>query len=192
MYNHPLRTKNATEWNTNGQILNAFAINLGITGAAVTGFTSTPWTGGTQEGIASPAEAMLLLELPHTYAAPFVVQGGGPSEQTVYPIAIREYWRAMFYTSTGGNNCTTTAVIDKVGAPAEGVVLGMADGSAKFWQVTKFLGATPTNSEYLPGVSFPQGSFSSNCRRATSAYVYSGGPSAPVTAINYPLWGLTR
>lgn len=190
LFEHPVRTKSATDWNTNGQLLNAFAINLGITGAAVTGFTSTPWTGGTQEGINSPSEAMLLLELPHTYAAPFVVQSGGPSEQTVYPIAIREYWEAMFYKSNSTNNCTTTGTIDKVGAPLEGVVVGFADGSAKFLAVSKFLSQTPTNAQYLPGVSFPQGSFSSNCRRATSAYVYSGGPVSPVTALNFPMWGL--
>lgn len=191
LFEHPTRTKNATEWNNNGQLLNAFAINLGITGAAVTGFTSTPWTGGTQEGIPSPSETMLLLELPHTYAAPFVVQSGGPSEQTVYPIAMREYWRAMFFKSNSGNNCTTTNEIDKIGAPADGIVVGHADGSAKFYNVNKVLALTPTNNEYLPGVSFPQGSFTSNCRRATSAYVYSGGPANPVTTLNYPFWGLT-
>ncbi|MBL8049294.1 MAG: prepilin-type N-terminal cleavage/methylation domain-containing protein [Chthonomonas sp.] len=191
LFEHPMRTKNAADWQNNGQLLNAFAINLGITGAAVTAFTSTPWTGGTQEGIPTPSETMLLLELPHTYAAPFVVQSGGPSEQTVYPIAIREYWRAMFFKSTGGNNCTTTNEIDKVGAPADGIVVGHADGSAKFYNVNRVLALTPTNAEYLPGVSFPQSAFSSNCRRATSAYTYSGGNATPSININYPFWGLT-
>jgi prepilin-type N-terminal cleavage/methylation domain-containing protein len=188
LFVHPLRQRSASDWNNNGQLLNAFAINLALTGAAVTGFTSTPWTGGTQGGIPDVGRAMLLLELPHSYAAPFAVQNGGPSEQTVYPMAVREYWRAIFLKNAGG--CNTTEEIDPVGAPANGLVLGMADGSAKFYQVKKFLADTPPIAQYLPGVSLP-GPMGSNCRNARSAFNYSGGPAVPVLNIDYPLWGLT-
>ena len=54
----------------------------------------------------------------------------GVTYETVYPMAIREYWRSIFYTSTGGNNCTTTNVLDPVGAgPHQGVIVGMAMGA---------------------------------------------------------------
>ena len=188
IFEHPLRQRNATDWSTNGQLLNAFAINLAITGAATTGFTSTPWTGGTQTGIPSVSEAWILAELPHSYAAPFAVQNGGPAQQTVYPMAIREYWRAIFLKNAGG--CTTTEEVDPVAAPAGGLVLGMADGSAKFFQVRKFLGETPTLAQYVPGAALP-GPMGSNCRNARSAYNYTGGPAVPNLNINAPLWGLT-
>lgn len=199
LFEHPLRQKSATDWNNNGQFLNAFAINLGITGSSVSSasskFISTPWTGGTQGGISYPSQAMLLLEMPQTYAAPLVVKGSGfPvdgdgfTQETVYPIAIREYWRAMFLKSTSTNNCTTSEEIDPIGAPAGGVVVGFADGSAKFLQVGKFLGQTPTNAQYMNGNAFPASAFASNCRRATSAYVHNG--NNPVTNIDFPMWNL--
>ena len=109
LYNHPLRTKDATQWNDNGQILNAFAVNLGLTGASTSGFTTTPWTGGTQSGIPNVSSAMLLMELPHSYAAPLMVDGSvnngvvdGFTQQTGYNLAVREYWRAILLKNAGG------------------------------------------------------------------------------------------
>jgi len=187
IFEHPLRVKNATQWSTNGQILNAFAINLGITGVAVSAFTSTPYTGGSNTGIPNPAATFVGLELPHSYAAPIAVQTGGPSNQIVYPMAIREYWRAIFLKNAGG--CNTTEEVDPVAAPSGGLTLAMADGSARFYQVKRFLAETPTLNEYVPGANFP-GPLGSNCRNATSAYNYSGGPAVPNTGIQYPLWAL--
>ncbi|MDI9634751.1 prepilin-type N-terminal cleavage/methylation domain-containing protein [Kamptonema cortianum] len=189
IYEHPLRIKDQNQWDTNGQILNAFAINLAIFGAATSVFTSTPWTGGTQTGINNVGRAFILMELPHSYAAPFAVQTGGPPEQTVYPMAIREYWRAIFLRNAGG--CNTTEEIDPIAAPAGGIALGMADGSAKFYQIKKFLAETPTLNEYVPGASLP-GPMGSNCRAARSAYNYSGGPAIPNIDLDAPLWGLGR
>lgn len=198
IFEHPLRQKSGTDWNNNGQILNGFAINLGLVGASVTGFESLPHTGGNQSGIPDVAAAALLLEMPNTYAAPFAVQNGtgstsgGVTTQTVYPMAIREYWRSILLRSTGGNNCTTTNDIDPIGSGAhQGVIVGHADGSAKFYPTNRFLGLTPTNAEYLPGLGFPAASaYNTNCRVARSAYNYTGGPAIPAININYPLWAL--
>jgi prepilin-type N-terminal cleavage/methylation domain-containing protein len=192
LFVHPLRQRSQTDWNTNGQIQNSFVINLAVTGSAVTGFESIPWTGGTQTGLQEPARTILLLEMPNTYAAPFAVQTGGPAVQTVYPMAIREYWRAILLTSISANNCVTNEELDLVGSgPHGGVVVGTADGSARFIQTKRFLAETPTNAEYLPGTTFPaQSNFNSNCRVARSAYNYSGGPAVPNTNLNYPMWGL--
>jgi prepilin-type N-terminal cleavage/methylation domain-containing protein len=192
MFFHPLRQRDTNDWATNGQIRNSFVINLAVVGSSVSGFESVPWTGGSGSGLPNPSAAMVLMEMPNTYAVPFAVQNGGPAIQTVYPMAIREYWRSIFLVSNSANNCTTTEAKDPVGAgPHGGAVLGMADGSARFYTVERFLAATPTNEEYLPGTSWPaQSNFNSNCRVARSAYNYTGGPAVPNTQLNYPLWGL--
>jgi prepilin-type N-terminal cleavage/methylation domain-containing protein len=189
IFEHPLRIKSATEWSTNGQILNAFAINLALTGYAVTATTAVPWHGGSQSSIPSVSQAGILAELPHSYGAPGATPNVTPipNPQTIYPMAIREYWRAIFLKNAGG--CTTTEEVDPVGAPAGGVVLGMADGSAKFYQVKKFLGETPTLAEYVPGAALP-GPMGANCRAVRSVYNYTGGPAIPNLNINYPLWAL--
>jgi prepilin-type N-terminal cleavage/methylation domain-containing protein len=196
---HPLRQKNATQWDTNGQILNSYAMNLGMTGASASGFISTPYHGGTLSGIGSPSEAMLFMELPNSYAVAQVIQNGsgtsdgqGNTLQTSYPLAVREFWAAQFYQVTGGNNCTTTALLDKVGAgPAEGIVLGFTDGSAKFMKVQQFLSRTPRATEY--GIPFPAtGSpYNTNCRPTSPSNAYLiGATVAPNTSINYPMWTL--
>lgn len=188
IFEHPLRIKDATQWNTNGQLLNAFALNLGLVGAAPTStIVATPWTGGAQTGIPDTASAWILAELPHTYAAPMAVQSGQPAIQTSYNFAVREYWRAIFLKNAGG--CTTTEEIEPVAAPAGGLVLGFADGHAKFYQVKRFLAETPTLAEYNPGASFPA-NLGSNCRNATNAWLYTGGSVVPNLNINYPLWAL--
>lgn len=189
LYNHPLRTKDANQWNTNGQILNSFVVNLGLTGAAVTGFTTNPWTGGTQSGIPDVASAMLLMELPHTYAVPLYVNTAvstDPLNQTGYNVAIKEYWRAIFLKNAGG--CNTTEELEPVSTgPAQGVVVGHADGSAKFYNVKNVLGKTPTIAEYLPGATIPLTGMGSNCRSSTNAF---RGTVQPNLNINYPFWGL--
>ena len=197
LFNHPLRTKNAADWSTNGQFLNSFAVNLGMTGASVGRFVTTPWFGGTQSGIPQVSNAMLLMELPHTYAAPLLVNetaapapATGEVPQTGYNLAVKEYWRAIFLRNAGG--CNTTEEVDPIGAgPAGGIAVGHADGSAKFYQINRFLSLTPTRAEYLPSASFPYTGIGSNCRSATNAARYSGGPgSAPNLNINYPFWAL--
>lgn len=192
---HPLRQKVQADWDNNGQIRNSFAMNLGLTGAATSSFTTNPWTGGTVSSMGSPSEAMLLLETPNSFAAPMISAGGGSSSggvttETGYPLAIREFWAAQFYQVSGSNNCTTSTVLDKAGAPAGGLTLGFADGSAKFVQVAKFLANTPTASQY--GVPFPasSGAYSTNCRPVNPANVYLTGTTVPNTSINFPMWGL--
>jgi prepilin-type N-terminal cleavage/methylation domain-containing protein len=193
LYTHPLREKDATDWNNNGQLLNSFVVNLAIVGASTSATTSVGWFGGSQTGIPNTGSTMLLMEMPNTYGVPFAVQSASPipNPQLVYPLAIREYWRSILLTSTSANNCTTNNTPDPIGSgPHGGVVVGHADGSAKFYQTNKLLGMTPTNAEYIPGAAWPASSFSSNCRRSTSAYVYTGGPAIPNMNINYPFWGL--
>lgn len=200
---HPLRQRDQTEWTRNGQIRNGFILNLGLTGAATTSFITTPWTGGTQAGIPNPASAVLLLEHPLHYAAPQVVNssvtsGTGPAGETLqtgYTLAVREYWASQFMR-VGTNPCQalTPNVRDAIGSgPAGGVVMGMADGSARFVSVEKFLADTPSSAQYLPGAPFPAGnwaSLSGQCRTLSPANVWLTPGVTPRTDINFPLWGL--
>ncbi|RYG45287.1 prepilin-type N-terminal cleavage/methylation domain-containing protein [bacterium] len=192
MFTHPLRQKNATDWANNGQILNSFVVNLGLMGASVSGFTTTPWTGGTQSGIPQVGNAMILMELPHTYAAPLYtntttgVVGATGTNQIGHNLAVREYWRAIFLKNAGG--CNTTEELEPVSSgPAEGVSVGHADGSARFYKVKDLLGKTPTMAEYLPGGSFPLTGIGANCRSATNA---ARGTTEPNLSISYPFWAL--
>ena len=200
IFSHPLRTKDATDWNQNGQVKNAFALNLGITGAVTASFLSNPFSGGTTSGVANPSQAILLMEHPNAYAAPFLVGNTAPTgevtPQVVYPLAIREFWRAQFYKVTGSNNCAiaTPETFESAGVgPAQGIVLGFADGSAKFMQISRFLGNTPRAAEYLSVGGFPAaaGTYSTNCRplSPSNAYIVTAGTTINTT-INYPMWGL--
>jgi prepilin-type N-terminal cleavage/methylation domain-containing protein len=189
LFFHPLRQRDAKQWNDSGQIMNSFVVNLAITGSASTSRQSIPWTGGSQTGIPNTGSTMLLMEMPNTYAVPFVVKSGDANPETVYPLAIREYWQRILMKVTGGDNCGITNEPDPISSPAGGVTTGMADGSAKFVQASKFLGLTPTASEYI-GSAYPFGSFSSNCRRTTNVLAYSGGFDVPNTSLNAPFWGL--
>ncbi|MBL8059697.1 MAG: prepilin-type N-terminal cleavage/methylation domain-containing protein [Chthonomonas sp.] len=207
IFMHPLRQYDRTQWSTNGQLLNSFVVNLAMIGAETSGYSSIPWYGGSTSAVPNPSGAMLLLEHPNSYAAPFLARGDnqgittgddpGKTIENVYPLAIREFWAAQFYKVTGANNCTivTPQAIDSVGAgPHQGVITGMADGSAKFYSVDNFLGRTPRVAEYVTsGTGFPASAspYSTNCRPTSpsNAYVVPNGTAVNM-AINYPLWGL--
>ena len=193
LFFHPLRQRDMTDWNANGQIKNGYAMNLGLTGTSVSGFDTTPWTGGTQTGIPNVSSTLLVMESPILYAAPLytntTVTGGtvgGQTQQVGYNLAVREYWQATLLRVTTG--CATTQELDPVGSTAAGgVTVGHADGSAKFYPTKRFLSLTPTKAEYLPSEGFPMTGMGANCRSSTNAV---RGTSNPNLTINYPLWGL--
>ncbi len=194
---HPLREKNATEWTTNGQILGGFVLNLGVSGVTTSGFVTEPWFGGAQSGLPNVSQTMVLMEMANTYAVPAAVSNivtgsqGTDQVQRGFPMAVREYWEAQFFTPTG-TACGVTNVPDKIGTgPHEGVVMGMGDGSAKFINYKAFLSNTPRLSEYIPSASLGTlaSKFNGNCRRARSVFDY-GTSTDPNTSINYPMWGL--
>jgi prepilin-type N-terminal cleavage/methylation domain-containing protein len=196
---HPMREKNAFQWNTNGQVLNSYVMNLGMTGAVVpanpvSDFVTTPYHGGTLSGINSPSESLLFAEMPNQYAIPHVVSPPpgalvpGANAQVGYPLAIREFWEAQFYkTVTANPRCQllTPRQIEPAGAgPAQGVVVGFADGSAKFLKVDAFLAKTPSAAQY--GIPFP-GTF--GCRGQSNAYLIPSN-TVPNVNINFPMWTL--
>ena len=202
LFFHPLRTKDPYHWNTNGFIVNGYALNLGITGMTNSTYTAVPWTGGSQTALPMPSGTMLLTELPTSQYVPWVTQlNSSPKDNyIVYPLASREFWKRNLFKTTGANNCGETEVVDPIGAPAGGVSVANADGSARFVTAGKFVGMSPTTAEYMgTGYPFPANSWTSNCRdgntftgaggSATYRVEYTGGFATPNVNLNYPFWG---
>jgi len=177
-----------------GEIASGYALNIAITGAlnvwpapATYGAFRESFVGGTQTGLASPAEAMLTTE------QSFQVQTGAwetnySGQSTPYwPAAFKEHWEALYYKSGGTGDCgVQTGQIDPTKAPFNVVPLGYADGHVKTIAVGQFIANTPTFAEYT-GASL---------NTAVCGYFAAFGSASLTTPqINagqgkYPMWGL--
>lgn len=210
IFEHPGRTKldtnnNSTgfrQWSENGQIMGGFAINLALTGALNTynrattapGSARNSWLGGNINAIPDVGRAMLLFEFSHpdvNFAPVLVDAVNDPlAVQTVYPMAVREFWGRWFMKTTGcasassWNGAEITNTPDERIAFAGGVIVGHTDSSAKFYPAAKFLAETPTAAEY--GVPNAAGS---GCGATSGTYRPGATPNRN---INYPLWALTN
>ena len=197
LFEHPLRTKDATNWNANGQISGSFALNLGFTGASDTNAGTSPnkafgnrvpFTGGTQSGIPDVGSAGILMEYPvgNLSVVPTMTDDGQPnaSALTAYPVAVREYWRYKLMKGTAADCVAGTQGTepDPAKVAANGIIVGTADGSARFLSAKAFLAKTPTKAEIFNGGNY---SFGNDCSN------FSGnlGFTQINTKINYPLWG---
>lgn len=201
LFDHPLREKDSAQWNTNGQIVGSFALNLGITGALDT-YNRAPdfprqnrisFLGGSQTAIPQPSQAALLLEIPGTTVAPVPPMGVDPNPLgptlVVYPMGVREWWRykLMKGSQTDCINRTSGNEPDGSKIAAGGVTIGRCDGSAVFMTAGKFLSRTPTKLEVL-GVADSG---------PTSGYTFGNDCTNPsgnvgIVAVNpnvpYPMW----
>lgn len=210
IFDHPGRAKldganNSTgfrQWSENGQIMGGFAINLAITGALNTynratnapGRMRNSWMGGSQNSLPNVSGAMLMFEFSHpdvNYSPVLVDAINDPlSTQTVYPMAIREWWGRWLMRTTGCASAATWNASEITNTPddrivfAGGVVVGFADSSAKFLTAARFLSLTPTAAEY--GIANAAGS---GCG-ATSGTFRPG--ATPNVNIDYPFWALGR
>lgn len=204
IFEHPGRAKrndtnNSTgrqQWSVNGQIMGGFALNLALTGAVNTwgrndsapGRLRNSWLGGSQTSIPSPSEAMLLFEFSHpdvNFAPVAILSSDNGTTQTVYPAAYREFWgRIMNKWSrcSGANMSEISNEPDPRSTFAGGVVVGFADGSAKFISNNRFLARTPLAREYGPLNG-------NNVCGQTSGVIVASGVNLN---INYPMWGLTQ
>lgn len=201
IHEHPMRQKDSDQWNNNGQIVNGFALNLAITGALDSYGSSPSWTrvdrqswlGGTTTSIPNPSAAVILLEFPTsgTAALPGGTVDPGEYTETVYPAAIREFWRYKLLDGTV-DDCiagTRGTKVDQSKVPAGGMTTAATDGSARFIPAMKFLAQTPTKLEYL-GVSGSHTTgwtYRNDCVQIT---VGNLGFVQPNTNIDYPMWGL--
>ena len=208
---HPMRKRLQDQWDINGQIVGGFALNTAFTGqldtynrpATFARQFRNSWTGGMASGIPDPSSAAIMLEFPPQVGddgrlvGTAQVPGGsvdsegvGPSV-TIYPPAIREFWR---YKIMKGNvaDCVARRLgteVDVLKAPAGGITIGRADGSAAFLSGEKFLAQTPTKQEYLGVSGGPTAgwTFQNDCVAITAGNL---GFVKPNININYPMWGL--
>lgn len=194
LFDHPGRQKLQTQWNTNGQIMGGFAINLALTGALNTwnrpstaaGFTRNSWLGGNQSAIPDVSAAMLIFEFtnPDINFAPVIVDAvNNPlSNQTVYPMAIREFWAANFKVTNA--SCVASNRNDSRRTFGDVIVVGNADSSARAMPIDQFLGRTPTAAQFGVPVD-------ANTQCGISSGTYRPGVT-PNLAINFPMWGLSN
>lgn len=203
IFNHPMRQKDPTQWNTNGQIVGGFALNTAITGQLDT-YNRAPsfarqirnsWLGGTTTSIPSPSEALIMAEIPNSGLP--MIPGGSVDSQgitpsvTIYPPAIREFWRYKLMKGTVADCVAGTSGLEPDGSkiPSGGISCAFTDGSAKFMPAGRFLSRTPTKLEYLGVTGGPSAgwTFQNDCVFVTAGNL---GFVQPNISINYPMWGL--
>ncbi|MFN8138583.1 MAG: type II secretion system protein [Fimbriimonadales bacterium] len=189
---HPRWVENEESWETNGELLNGYAINLSLTGALNRlggtnrdGAYRNSFLGGMQTAIPDPSSAMLFMEFVSSDInfAPVLATPRSP-QATAYPLAIREIWEPVFMKWRSTSDCTTDDRIDmNLVSFGEGINLCRADGSAKWYHIRKFLDETPPASEYRVS-PFP------NAWRCgpNSGLQFINSP--PVWTRPWPLWGL--
>jgi len=181
------------QWSECGQLTGGLAINLGLTGALNTlgsptrngAIRNAAVGGGVVGNLPSPSEAMLLFEVgnPNIAFAP-TIRWTSEDNVTVakhYPVAVREIWEREFY-KVSASCVPDKSKPDSTRVFAEGITVGFADSSAKWLPLSQFLARTPTAREYGFTGSIPCG--------MTGGTV--SNPIAPITTINYPMWGLSQ
>ena len=201
IFEHPIRMKDPDQWRINGQIVGGFVLNSAITGSLDT-YKAPPtrlrqfrnsFRGGTVTSIPDPAKAIILLEFPTANAS--VLPGGtvdpGEIEETVYPPAIREFWRYKLYDGDI-NDCiagTRGTEVDLAKIPSGGITTASCDGSARFYPAGKFLANTPTKLEYLgvTGSHTAGWTFGNDCALITQGNL---GFIQPNIDIDYGMWAL--
>lgn len=158
LYTCPSREKDQIQWDDNGELHNAYALNLALTGALNTwgnpnrlGAYRNSFLGGRSTNVPDPSSAMLFMELSSSTIS-FVPVFTTPSatRQTAYPVALRNLWAPYFMRWTSRTDCTPTNEVDPKLIPHNEVfVIGRADGSAKAITAKQFLAETPTTSDYI-------------------------------------------
>ena len=200
IFEHPARKKlnvqtgscPAGQWSDCGQIMGGFALNLALTGAldtynkTATNYKSrNSWLGGTQNTLPDVSAAMLTFEIgnPTINFAPVVIDSANNplNEQTVYPMAIREFWAANFM-QPGTGTCVYTNDPDPRATVGGSITVGFADGSAKALSASSFLSRTPTAAQY--GVTLTA---DGQCGISSGVYVVGARPNL---TIDFPFWGL--
>lgn len=180
------------QWTDNGQIMGAYALNLALTGAVNTwarsataaGRLRNSWLGGTETSVPNPAEAWLLNELVNPlidFSPVWVDAINDPlATQTVYPMAIREFWAANYMRATG--TCVYGNTPDPRLTTNGTIVVGFVDTHVKAVPVGQFLAKTPTAAEINAVLD-------ANTQCGISSGTYRPG-NTPNLNVNYPMWGL--
>ena len=203
LFENPMRTKSQKDWDTTGQLFGGIVLNLGFTGIKNVNFTTgapsnfgdlTPVVGGTSSNFPDVASAAMFFDNVPFSIQPFSpvldYQGSAASTSPLptYPMAVREFWRYRLMKQTAAECQAGTGgtQIDGSKALSGGIIVGRADGSAKFFTGGAFLAATPTKAEFAGSIMGKDPS----CDQTSTSQGF-GTAAQPNTAINYPMWGLT-
>lgn len=148
IFSCPSRRRDETKWSSDGEITNAYALHLAITGTTNDAGGTNPnnadafrnsFLGGGLSGIQTPAETFIVMELPNQVTWSYAVVAGSNSK-TIYPLATRESWQ---------NYLKPNNTVNRNAAPhSEGFVFAFCDGHAKWMNVNSFLAQCPTSAEY--------------------------------------------
>lgn len=173
IFNCPSRTILKPTWERGGQIANAYALNLAVTGYATAAFDNPPFQGGSLAGNPRPAEQALIVEMfRSTLPAYFSSATPGPS----YPLALRETWNTLLTVGVPAQQVTPRDTVPH----NDGMNITYCDGHAKWMKGTQFLQNCPT-----------QASYSAPLATVTRT---SGNPGAGAPTLTWvgewPLWGL--
>lgn len=190
MFYHPVIVPDAAAA-SQGELEGGYALNLAITGAlnvwpkpsSIAAFRDS-FVGGVQTAIASPAEAMIVMEqIKASYVGAYEWPTTG-QQVGYYPLAVREHWQGYFYKTGGTGPCNETTTVDPTAVPFQNQVpLSYADGHTRTIPVGQFLANTPIHAEYGLG-TFNKAACSLT---ATSFYYNSNAPSWTKP---WPMWGL--
>ncbi len=187
-------------WAGCGQITGSYLLNTSITGQLNTygnptrpGAFRNSWLGGSMTSIPNPSATAMLLESGNAQigVAPVALAAADTgTTQTAFPPAIRELWAYEYKIQNAAYNGNLLGNPDENRAAFQGVVVGHTDGSAKFYQVERFLSLTPTAAEYGVNATPSQGwnGTPGNLRGFTGGTIRIS--NNPNLFINYPLWGL--
>ncbi|MBC7529297.1 MAG: DUF1559 domain-containing protein [Chthonomonadaceae bacterium] len=175
------------DWKNSAEVLDAgYGLNLSVTGALNTwnrgltagGRTRSSWLGGTMAGLNSSAETMLMMETRLCAVGSFVVGG---TDQTAYPLAVREYWARIMYQKDG-------KTVEKTSAPhSDGIVVAYADGHSKYLKVSDFLGKCPRLADYSGSVLPNPSTDPAGKDKGVMAWTIG---AAPTWTQPWPFWGL--
>ena len=197
LFEHPMRPKDPLQWDTQGQLYGGIVLNLGFTGVKNASETTSynnlqPVVGGTSSNFPDVSAAGLFFDNIPFASAPFspvldYTTGDTKAAVPTYPFAVREFWRyrIMKQTDAECNAGTGGTQVDPSKALTGGIIVGKADGSAKFMNGGAFLAATPTRAEFAGSITNDP-----SCKKDAVSQGYGTG-GTPNTNLNYPLWGLS-
>lgn len=162
-----------TDWNNNAQIDNGYALNYSLTGGMNVykngvynlqqpGAIRNSFSGGTEGGVRSTSDTMLMMEkrgvlVPAYYAQ----QGGNGFEENIFPAAIKEHFNLLFFNPANTPSSTTTfdttKPVAQTAAPHNGGInIAYCDGHAKWMKVQQFLDNTPSKANFLVNAAQPK------------------------------------
>jgi prepilin-type N-terminal cleavage/methylation domain-containing protein/prepilin-type processing-associated H-X9-DG protein len=190
IFNCPSRTPLKTTWEKGGQITNAYALNLSVTGfsattAAFPDRINSSFQGGSLAGTSRPADQVLVMENFRSTLSSALQPGAAATDPGVaWPHANRELWATLLTVGVPAQG-----VAPRDSAPHnEGMNIAYCDGHAKWMKASQFLNNCPPRTAGIDPKGYYNPGTSSAITRTSGNPV--GSTAAPALVGEWPLWGL--